>query len=129
MLPGVAQIMGEWAAVRRLSGEFILPSCSAAEALFEYFNVSHEDVSYSAFAWQNVKGKKTVPAIGRVGRPVGILVDKRTSIDGIGAFGCSHRAYEKKRWPRHAEPCPKCGIYIQRDFEASGCPEVSISGM
>jgi len=26
---------------------------------------------------------------------------------------------------QHAEPCPKCGIYIQRDFEASGCPEVS----
>ena len=75
------------------------------------------------------RAKKTVPAIGRVGRPVGILVDKRTSIDGICAFGCSHRAYEKKRWPRHAEPCPKCGIYIQRDFEASGCPEVSISGM
>ena len=123
MLPGVAQIMGEWAAVRRLSGEFILPSCSTAEALFEYFNVSHEDVSYSAFAWQNVKGKKDCSS-HRVGRPV-----KRTSIDGIGAFGCSHHAYEKKRWPRHAEPCPKCGIYIQRDFEASGCPEVSISGM
>lgn len=26
---------------------------------------------------------------------------------------------------QHSEPCPKCGIRVQRDFEASACPEVS----
>ncbi|CAK9034116.1 unnamed protein product [Durusdinium trenchii] len=26
---------------------------------------------------------------------------------------------------QHSEACPKCGVHIQRDFEASACPEVS----
>ena len=53
------------------------------------------------------RAKKIVPALGRVGRPVGLLVDKRTSIDGIGAFGCSHRAYEKKRMAKACGALPQ----------------------